>query len=251
MSRAAPRRKSRAEPQPVPVPSRRSPRRQARTPAPNPAAQRARRKFLRAFPGGFRDETYLEWERDYKWNAHLRWQSVLSEPQFRQLLKARQFQQIASLSAGVEGRTNLLFSFEKMALRDAVRSPAGAQAFATALFDLLHGSDPLEIRFSNWIAAIETLPRRQTRVLTWPLATVFGFIAQPKTHFFFKPTVTREAARRYGADLPYASRPSWPMYRDLLAFVRRVRADISDLRPRDMIDMQSFLWVQGSDEYPD
>jgi hypothetical protein len=37
----------------------------------------------------------------------------------------------------------------------------------------------------------------------------------------------------------------------LLDFVARVRADVSDLRPRDMIDLQSFLWVQGSDEYPD
>ena len=36
-----------------------------------------------------------------------------------------------------------------------------------------------------------------------------------------------------------------------LDFVGQVRRDISDLRPRDMIDMQSFLWVQGSDEYPD
>jgi len=24
-----------------------------------------------------------------------------------------------------------------------------------------------------------------------------------------------------------------------------------DLKPRDMIDLQSFIWVQGSDEYPD
>src|SRR5712671_1819616 len=211
----------------------------------------ARRKFLRAFPQGFRDETYLDWERDYKWNAHLRWQEVLNEAAFRRLLKERKFQEIAALASSVESRTNLLFSFEKMALRDAVRSPAGAQAFATALFDLLHGSEPFDIRFSSWIAAVAALPRRQTRVLTWPLVTVFGFIAQPTTHFFFKPTVTREAANRYGVGLPYASRPSWPLYRDLLSFVRDVRGDISDMRPRDMIDMQSFLWVQGSDEYPD
>jgi hypothetical protein len=52
-------------------------------------------------------------------------------------------------------------------------------------------------------------------------------------------------------ELAYASRPTWPLYRDVLAFARRVRADISDLKPRDMIDLQSFLWVQGSDEYPD
>lgn len=213
--------------------------------------RRARRKFVRAFPGGFGDETYLDWERDYKWNAHLRWSAALGEPAFRRLLEGRKFEEIAALATGIESRTNLLFSFEKMALRDAVRTPAGAQAFATALFDLLHGADPLEIRFSSWIAAIEMLPRRQTRVLTWPLVTVFGLIADPKTHFFFKPTVTREVARRYGVELPYASRPSWPLYRELLGFVRRVRSDIADMRPRDMIDMQSYLWVQGSEEYPD
>jgi len=28
-----------------------------------------------------------------------------------------------------------------------------------------------------------------------------------------------------------------------------VRRDLRDLKPREMIDMQSFLWVQGSDEY--
>jgi hypothetical protein len=219
--------------------------------APRREARAARRKFLRAFPGGFSDETYVDWERDYKWQAHLRWREQLSETSFRRLLKSRQFAEIAKRATSIESRTNLLFSFEKMALRDAVRTPIGAQAFATALFDLLHGADPLEVRFESWIAAVEKLPRRQTRVLTWPLVTVFGFIAQPKAHFFFKPTVTREAARRYGVELNYASRPSWPPYRDLLAFARRVRADISDLKPRDMIDLQSFLWVQGSDEYPD
>ena len=218
---------------------------------PNPAAQKARRKFLRAFPGGFADETYLAWERDYKWNAHLRWQEALGESSLRRLLYGRQFAEIARLATSIESRTNLLFSFEKMALRDAVRSPAGARAFSNALFDLLHGGDPLDVRFDRWIGAVDGLPRRQTRVLTWPLITVFGFIAQPRTHFFFKPMVTREAARRLGVELPYAPRPSWRLYRGLLALVRKVRTDISDMRPRDMIDMQSFLWVQGSDEYPD
>jgi len=63
--------------------------------------------------------------------------------------------------------------------------------------------------------------------------------------------VTRAAARRYGDDLPYASRPSGELYKALQDFVAGVRRDIKGLKPRDMIDMQSFLWVQGSEEYPD
>jgi hypothetical protein len=35
----------------------------------------------------------------------------------------------------------------------------------------------------------------------------------------------------------------------LLAFADRVRDDVRDLKPRDMIDIPSFIWVQGSDEY--
>jgi hypothetical protein len=211
----------------------------------------ARRKFLRAFPAGFKDETYLDWERAYKWRAHLEWHERLDVRTFRHLLRARQYTEIASRAIRIESRTNLLFSFEKMALRDAVRSRRGAERFATALFNLLHGRATLARRFEEWIEAISELPRKQTRVLTWPLATVFGFLAQPDLHFFFKPTVTRAAARRFGEELLYASRPSWGHYQALLEFVEAVRRDIRDLKPKDMIDLQSFLWVQGSDEYPD
>jgi hypothetical protein len=225
--------------------------RATKSPQSNRLIARARKKLLRAFPGGFRDETYVDWERGYKWRAHLRWQDELSEASFRRLITNRQFQEAARLASSIESRTNLLFSFEKMALRDAIRSPSGAQAFTCALFDFLHGHENPEIRFSSWIAALDALPRRQTRVLTWPLATVFGFIAQPQQHFFFKPTVTREGLRRCGVDLDYSSRPSWPVYKALLEAVRTVRSEIVSMRPRDMIDMQSFLWVQGSDEYPD
>jgi hypothetical protein len=210
---------------------------------------RCRAKFLRFFPGGFRDETYLDWERGYKWQAHERWQQLLGPAEFRALLKAGDFREIAARAVKIESRTNLIFSFEKMALRDAVKPLAGARAFAHGLYDLLHGAGALEKKFDSWCDTVAALPRRQTRVLTWPLVTVFGFIAQPRTHMFLKPTVTRIAAREYGFDFHYASRPSWPTYASLLEFAAAVRHDLAGMRPRDMIDIQSFLWVQGSEEY--
>jgi hypothetical protein len=57
------------------------------------------------------------------------------------------------------------------------------------------------------------------------------------------------AAREYGFEFVYASRPAWHVYASLLGFARAVRRDVADLRPRDLIDIQSFIWVQGSDEY--
>jgi hypothetical protein len=216
-------------------------------------AEGCRRKFLRYFPGGFEDETYLAWERDYKWEAHGRWGEALGRAEYRRLLRAGEFSEIAARAVRVEQRTrhSMIFSFEKMALRDAVKTEAGARTFAEGLFELLHGAGSLERRFNNWVGAVDSLPRRQTRVLTWPMVTVWGFLAQPDRHIFLKPTVTRAAAVKYGFEFRYKSRPDWATYSNLLDFAGRVLADNEALRPRDMIDAQSFMWVQGSDEYPD
>jgi hypothetical protein len=213
------------------------------------AMGRAKRKFMRIFPGGFRDETYLAWERDYKWEAHKEWEISLNATAFAAALHAGRFQDIAARAVKIESGRSLLFSFEKMALRDALRTPAGARIFAEGLYEFLHGGKALEQRFLDWICAIQRLPRRQTRVLTWPLSTVFAFIAQPKQHIFLKPNTTREAARVLQLPFEYASRPNWNTYRSYLNLAGAVRHQIRDMRPRDMIDIQSFLWVQGSDEY--
>lgn len=47
----------------------------------------------------------------------------------------------------------------------------------------------------------------------------------------------------------YVSRPNWATWASLLEFAALVRRDRRDLRPRDTIDIQSFLWVQGPNEY--
>jgi hypothetical protein len=210
---------------------------------------KCRRKFLKFFPKGFYDQEYIDWERGYKWEAHERWLETLSRDVHRDLIRDGKHAEVARRAVTIESRTNLLFSFEKMALRDAVKSPAGAKAFSEGLYEFLYGRSSAQNKFEQWCEAVSNLPRRQTRVLTWPLVTVFGFLALPDEHFFLKPMVTRAAAREYGFDFRYQSRPNWNTYSNLLDFARTVSDDLSDLRPRDMIDVQSFLWVQGSDEY--
>ena len=225
----------------------------ARLRATNSGATRARRKFLRYFPGAFRDQTYLEWERDYKCDTHQRWEEALNRDEFRRLLAKREYAEVAARAVRTEQRSrhSMIFSFEKMALRDAVKSAAGAERFAHGLYDFLYGRGDAQRRFERWCAVVSALPRRQTRVLTWPLVTVFGFIAQPELHIFLKPMVTKRAAEVYGYYFRYQSKPNWETYSGLLDFAETIRRDLRDLRPRDMIDIQSFLWVQGSDEYPD
>ena len=214
-------------------------------------ANRARRRFLHFFPDGFADETYLEWERNYKWDAHQQWERELSQPQMRSMIREGRFAELAATAVRIESRTKhpMLFSFEKMALRDAVKTPTGARLFANGLYEFLHGPGELETKFSRWCEVVGALPRRQTRVLTWPLVTVFGWLAQPKVHIFLKPNAIKKAAQRYGYDFDYKSRPNWATYASLLDFAKTIRRHVRDLGPRDMIDIQSFMWAIGSDEY--
>ena len=208
---------------------------------------RCRKKFLRNFPGGFYGEKYLEWERNYKFNAHLEWRQKLDQPSYRALLNSEEYVAIANAAVKIETRTNLLFSFEKMALRDAVKTQESARLFAEGLYHYVY--KPGKHSFDNFTQILSQLPRRQTRVLTWPLHTVFGFIGNPEQHIFLKPRVTQTAAGKYAFAFRYKSTPNWDTYQSLLDFAEQVRSDIEDLKPRDMIDIQSFIWVQGSDEY--
>jgi hypothetical protein len=215
-------------------------------------AARCRRRFELFYPGGFDDETYLVAERAAKERAHLEWEAELCAPSFRKLLARGEFRRVADCAVRIESRTSMLFSFEKMALRDAVKSPAGARLFATELYAFLYGPGPQRRRFEDWVEALADLPQRGSPVLTWPIATVFGFIARPDRHLFYKPQSTRRAARTYGYDLGSPSRPDWPRYQQLLTFAAVIRRDLDrkpGFRARDMIDVQSFLWVLGAPEY--
>jgi len=210
---------------------------------------RCRKKFLKFFPKGFYDQKYIDWERGYKWEAHEEWNRALNQAQFRKLLQQKEYREIAARAVRIESRTNLLFSFEKMALRDGVKSLIGAKQFAVGLFEFLYSTRTLKSRFERWIEVVASLPRKQTRVLTWPILTVFGFIASPQEHIFLKPNVTKKAAEEYGFEFHYASKPSWEVYSNYLEFAAQINSELRDMKPQDMIDLQSFMWVLGSDEY--
>lgn len=210
---------------------------------------KALKKFLKFFPRGFRDETYIDWERAYKWNAHIEWEKQLNKKEFSSLLHAGKYNEIAKRAVNIETKTNLLFSFEKMALRDAVKTNKSAKDFAVSLFELVYGKSKFKERFLNFANTLSHLPRKQTRVLTWPLQTVFAFIADPDKHIFLKPRVTQKAARVYGYDFEYRSKVNWETYQSLLNFADEVRKDIKSIHPVDMIDLQSYIWIMGSEEY--
>ena len=82
-----------------------------------------------------------------------------ARPTFASCWPAASSAQIADTAVRIESRTNLLFSFEKMALRDAVKTPAGARLFATELYAFLWGRGSPQRKFEDWVQAVADLPR--------------------------------------------------------------------------------------------
>jgi hypothetical protein len=64
---------------------------------------------------------------------------------------------------------------------------------------------------------------------------------------FLKPEATKDFATRVGHRFAsdYEARLHLPIYESLLDLVSRTALELADLRPRDWIDIQSFIWVVG------
>ena len=211
----------------------------------------AKRRFREIFPGGFRDQSYLDWERDYKWAAHKAWEATLGRAEWERLLAEGAHAEIARRVAIFYARSklNMLALYEWMALREALEDGAGGRALATGLYELIHGDGDFGPRLERFTALLDGLPQRQTRLAKWPVATLFPFVALPKRHLILKPNLMKRAAERFHFDLAYQSRPNAATYAAMMSFVLWLRRELAPWKPRDLIDLQGFIWVTSSEEY--
>jgi hypothetical protein len=206
-------------------------------------------RFLDLFPEGFYGTRYDNEERGYKWQAHLEAVRLLSRDVLHDLIRKDDWGGVTDRALRVVQRVNLLFPQEQMAIRDGVKGSEDQRRFALALFGLLHGAGQYEVRFADFAETLSSLPQKQARVLKWPVQTILPFLLDPAQHMFLKPQVTRQAARRCAFDLKYDPHPNWTTYSQLLELCRILYRELGSLRPRDYIDLQSFIWCIGDDSY--
>jgi hypothetical protein len=194
-------------------------------------------RFLGRYPEGFYSDRFAAEERDYKVRAHQLAQDLLSKDELARLLSANDFVEVSRRALRVSNATNLIFPNEKMALKDGLESPSNQQAFATALFDLLYGDNDLKPRFERYADILEGIGAAK-----WTIATYFLFIVYPEEYVFLKPTVTQNAAAISGFEIHYRADLNWSTYASVLAFAKYLKMELMELSPRDMIDVQSFMW---------
>ena len=195
------------------------------------------RFFLEKFPEGFYGAKFKEDERDYKDKAHLLATDLLRKEIFYELLESEDYSEIVKRTLKIANATNLIFPNEKMALKDGLKSSEAQEQFSKALYALLYGEEELESRFLAFAKVLENIDAAK-----WTTATYFLFIIHPDKYMFVKPTITQYSSELCGYEINYKSQLNWLTYKSVLGLSEHIKSEMSELKPRDMIDVQSFMW---------
>ena len=111
------------------------------------------------------------------------------------------------------------------------------ELFAKNLYDLLYGGDALMKRFNRFC---DTLIRLE--VDKWAVATFFLFIIFPNQYMLIRSTPTIKASKMCGIDIKYNTKTNYETFDSVNQFSNFLKVKLSQLKPRDMIDIQSFMW---------
>lgn len=197
------------------------------------------KKFLEIFPKGFEDKLFLENERDYKIEAHILMKELLNQETFSSLVEKADFNEVCSRALKIVNKTNLIFPNEKMALKDGLKNDENQKLFSITLFELLYGND-LRNGFMEHASALEEIGAAK-----WTIISYFLFVSKPGKYMFVKPTVTQYASEMMRFEIHYQPELNWVTYDSVLKLSELLQTKLTEAEivPRDMIDVQSFMWA--------
>ena len=194
-------------------------------------------RFMELFPQGFYGKRYFAEERNYKDRARRMAQELLNPTRLREVIKESRHDEAYRDALRVVNATNLIFPNEKMALKDGVEAKAAQKKFVQRLYGVLETPQLGEEAFKAFANVLE-----EVGAAKWTIASYFTYLVYPEHHMFVKPSITQKAAELSAFDLNYKPELNWLTYARVLEFAHRLRNDLAELKPRDMIDVQSFMW---------
>ncbi len=199
-------------------------------------------RFMETYPGGFEDAGFVKATRDALMLGNKQFSQLLSEDELSRLIQDGSFDAICDRVRHIESTANLLTKTERKALHESLELPACQKLFSMALAELLYGKESEEARFKHFLRVLGILHLNK-----WPFATLFGFLRHPQQWAFIKPTLIQKSAKALCWRINYKAEPNWKTYDAVLRLYSYVRTNLLEegLMPRDLSDVQSFVWAVG------
>ena len=193
----------------------------------------ARSRFLKFFPNGFHSDGFASEERDYKLAASTKLDATAP------LAEALNGSGLGTAVLSAFQATNMLSRFEIARIADVLRG-RDADAFVRAAARFADDAT------AATLSAIERV-LRPNDCAKWTVTTYLPFLWRPEAHMFLKPEATKDFAVRVGHPFAsdYRAKLELDVYLSLLDLANETSNELSDLEPRDRIDIQSFIWVVG------
>lgn len=203
-----------------------------------PYLQNAIDTFKRYYPD-LDDLEFLKDERHYKVEASFAAQDMLSRTNMELLLKQGKAEELLkSIKTIFRSKTNLPSPQEKIVVANI--PAAKAEEFSQALHDFLYGQASWNERLARFANAFEAITGTKP---SWPHLTLFPFLVFPTKHIFLKPDAMQKAAKVLGYQWDYKSSPDSNTYHQFQQLAQHLKTALKGLGAKDMIDVQSFLWV--------
>lgn len=129
---------------------------------------------------------------------------------------------------------------------NAVKGFTRSREFAEAFCTWVLPDQPQQQAFEAFAGELENMGCAK-----WPILTPYRFLLHPNVDVLIKPENLKHASELARLDINYRPELNWLTYTKVMEFYRHISVQIADLNPRDMIDVQNFIWCIDSDQYRD
>jgi len=211
--------------------------------------------FEQIFPGGFGGEKFTNEERGQP--------GAKGKAGFKEAAITLARQEL-SLERFESGDTEALFDSAKKVLQAttivfpmegpipfAKMDTDGRKRALEKMKELLHGEGDYGNRLESFAGAMSFKDKKdEPKAATWPFATLFAALFNPDEFTCVKPTAFASQGATLGLPVEKSQPVSAAGYRQFLAVATKTREllDEAGQRPRDLMDVYSFIWRTHHDK---
>ena len=194
----------------------------------------------------FSHPLFMKEEVNYKQATVRKATAFLNETELRQLLENEDYDTFIERIEAIGTDNNLLYRSIPMQgdLNILYQPDLDREEFCKAFVDLIHGRGESPERLARYCDFVEThnLPSK------WTFPTYFLFICHPDKEMFVKPRSTQAFLKLLGCEDVYSRQLSATTYAAILDISRSLAVALDSFGPRDMVDIQGFMWVCANAE---